>query len=178
MHGAIDAGDLVLHAGRGTNVALLSSHIPVFTCPSTPGAERRLRTLGIPALLTVENPNRTVDRARGALTGRRDYIANYLVQQQGSTVEYFPGMFFVTSHVTTGPAPFHAPEYVRKRPGRLVDVEDGLSKTAMLTEQAGLPTIYEALPAGAAQGPWPSRKDGALLGRRTLYSHGPRSLVV
>ena len=152
-------GEKFFDVGRGTNVHLLSSHIPVFTCPSTPASDERIRTLGIPVLRLLDDYIRERGYGGGGWSGRRDYSACYLVRRVDSEVEYFPGMFFVTARVTTGPAPNHRPQYFQKRPGRLIDVEDGLSKTVMLYEQAGLPIIYDGLPKGAPKGPWPSRQE-------------------
>ena len=63
--------------------ALVGSHIPVFTCPSTPQHDRKIQTLAIRGL------------PEGG--GRRDYIANFLVLRYQPEMRFLPGMLWLVS---------------------------------------------------------------------------------
>lgn len=118
------------------NKAFFSAVVPVFQCPSAPGYPRLL-----------------VDPEREVSVGARDQTVVTSVGVHGNgaaseEIELFQGGWFSGSRRDLFLA-FGRPEVASYRGApwlrraKLAAIEDGLSKTLMLVEQAGLPQLFE-----------------------------------
>ena len=137
------------------NKAFLSALIPVFQCPSTPG---------YPRLLVDSDVDRSVgarDQEAVSSVGVLGYgTALQSVEKlagRDETIELLRGGWFAGStrdlflafgRPEIGSA--MGPEWSRQ--AKLAAIEDGLSKTLMLVEQAGLPQLYER--GKTIESPW------------------------
>jgi len=100
---------------------IVETSYPVYQCPSTPGAYRVIDNVDIGKAINVRK------------MGARDYTGVFSVGDGPA----HPGAFF-------GPSPKQAAateEPLGTSPGRFSDIKDGLSHTAIVVEQAGLPTL-------------------------------------
>ena len=125
-----DLVDFDVDASDPTNQAFASTVMPVFQCPSTPG---------YPRLLVTADGDYSV--------GARDQVAvSGVGVQRGSDVEWLPGGWSRASTREIAAASigrFKEANFAHMRQAKLVAIEDGLSKTLMMVEQAGIPQVYE-----------------------------------
>lgn len=139
-----------------TNKAFYSAVIPVFQCPSTPGYPRLL-----------VDPEPPVSPFARQSVGARDQeaVSSVRVHRDDDHFEYLHGGWFAgsTRHLVDRFDDKNGwsmgAEWFRSV--KLVAIEDGLSKTLMLVERAGLPQEYqrgraaETLPKHPATHGWP-----------------------
>ncbi len=100
---------------------IVENPYPVYQCSSTPGAYRVIDDVDIGKAIKVRR------------MGARDYTGVFSVGDGPAR----PGAFF-------GPSPQQASaavELLGASPGRFADVRDGLSHTALVVEQAGMPIL-------------------------------------
>jgi prepilin-type processing-associated H-X9-DG protein len=105
--------------------------VTVYQCPSTPGFLRRAS--GHPAL-------------KGLAGGARDYAAAGFTYDDDQTNGYMPTPWWGLSDpiVDLADTGVRSLTYALTLPGRLTAVEDGLSNTVFVFEQAGKPGMYRA----------------------------------
>lgn len=142
------------------NQSGVSRHIPAFQCPSTPGAPRRIQVLGN---LQARHPE--------VAMGAHDMAAVF-------NVIWFDGLFYRgVWHGGREPRipntgfnfePNLADAHKRSLVGSLRHVRDGLSKSALLVEQAGKPQVHGRDPDAAvhasSEGAWATCDYGSFLG--------------
>jgi prepilin-type N-terminal cleavage/methylation domain-containing protein/prepilin-type processing-associated H-X9-DG protein len=129
------------------NQAVLSTFLAIYQCPSTPGYRQIIPAIG--------------DRAppQGPPAARCDYAGSFRVGDLEIWNPYNNGVWS-TMHQTGNPGD---PGGARDpcRPPRLTDVDDGLSNTLLIVEQAGKPDFVlksdpsrDWSPWGAPVGSW------------------------
>ena len=154
------------------NKAFYSALIPVFQCPSTPGYPR----------LLVDPAPASPFAKQSAGARDQEAISSVKVQYEDK-VEYLHGAWFAgsTEHLFNRFDDQGGWSMGREwwKPAKLVAIEDGLSKTLMLVERAGLPQEYERgravnpLPKFPTAHGWPEFS----LGHFRIYHDRPHDLV-
>lgn len=145
--------------GRIVNPRVLDSIAPpVFQCPATPGVPR------------------TIEVVHGGVSygnlGARDSTVAWRLSPFGvegyATARHYAGGWYAGDRTGVGPsrdfATYEAVRAAKNKHARLVRITDGLSKTVMLLEQAGKPTVY-------ARG----REPDSIRLRKTIHGSWPMS---
>ncbi len=116
------------------NRAVLATFLGIYQCPSTPGYRRIIPAIGEPA------------PPKGPPAAAFDYAGSF---GAGATDAWNPNNKGVwsTVHMALVPGQGQDAERDRCRPPRLTDVDDGLSNTLLVVEQAGKPNlVHRSLP--------------------------------
>lgn len=121
--------------GTPANRAFFSAVLPVFQCPSTPG---------YPRLLVDSDLDRSVGARDDEAVGS---VGVYADGGDSKPIELFRGGWYAGSNrelfLAYGRPGVSVMGPERHKQAKLLAIEDGLSKTLMLVEQAGLPRRYE-----------------------------------
>jgi prepilin-type N-terminal cleavage/methylation domain-containing protein len=148
----LDAFDLSLEPLDAANLRVAQLPIETFECPSTPGAPRKLRTLGY-----AESPY--VD----CFVAASDYVAVYEVRLSSRSFPARGAWNGVVDAALDEAAPDMVDSDVRSPGNRRIPalraaIRDGLSNTVLIVEQAGKPTSYRRVgpPTSqeASEGAW------------------------
>jgi prepilin-type N-terminal cleavage/methylation domain-containing protein/prepilin-type processing-associated H-X9-DG protein len=133
------------------NQGVMTQHLRVFQCPSTPERNRYTRVGPF--------------QVHGTRAACGDYAATLGVRDGLAPTGFDPrGVLTHTPTVALGFVP-------NPTPTRLTDIADGPSNTTLLTEDAGRPRLWRARVPGAADvlegGPWNHYKGGIVLNGST-----------
>ncbi|MCA9261014.1 MAG: DUF1559 domain-containing protein, partial [Planctomycetales bacterium] len=122
---------------EGQNLVVAQTQTPTFICPSAPDNPREIDILGGPIV-----------NAAAMRLAATDYVAVHDVSVAETTAPLLGawGQAMIESDLDMAPSPAinvdRKNPFVRTLAGRLPAITDGLSRTALLVEQAGKPRHY------------------------------------
>lgn len=116
-----------------SNIEVVSTPVPAFICPSTPGSNRVFNVLILPSSLGIPM-SLTSRQAASDYTAITGISSNYAQFALGSGSGQLGGVLQEVVNVLSLP--------VRANSSRISDIIDGTSNTVMVGERAGIPDIY------------------------------------
>ncbi len=147
----------------GNNIVFGSPVVPLYQCPSTPGYPR-----SVPVFVTIQAPNQAPEEIKVAETGASDMYAPFTVRYWNrnsdryvhSAAAWYGGQR-PTGRLTDATD--------KSKPVKLTRITDGLSKTILVSEQAGAPTRYSGRPGADSAESHSPRAPRSDLGWCTTY---------
>jgi prepilin-type N-terminal cleavage/methylation domain-containing protein/prepilin-type processing-associated H-X9-DG protein len=130
-------------AAAEANRGVLATILTIYQCPSTPGYRRIIPYIGEPA------------PPKGPPAAACDYAGSHGIGGDGAWNPRFRGVWS-TVHTVLETGSLEEGRSDHCRPPRLTDVDDGLSNTLLVVEQAGKPNWHPRtdFEVGFSLGPW------------------------